>query len=166
MHLSDRKVSPDCPLGAQDPWRLRWRCRPTDDKNSLVDIMIRLNQAVHDLGQILPFDTEFARAAAFAERQNDGVRSILGFGSRDSEEVVFALLDVLNLFTLAQLEIRALQDFVPEGDQLFLAQFCLLEFSVHREFYWARQDQFLPRIFGDGTADFSFVHREVVEFFL
>src|SRR2546429_9327955 len=93
-------------------------------------------------------------------------RSILPFGRRDREDLVLAFLDVLNLLTLAQLKIRALQDFVPEGDQFFLAKFGLLEFSVHGKFHRTGHHQFLTRILGYRAADLSLINRQVIEFFL
>src|SRR5437588_484607 len=138
----------------------------TDDQDFLVDIVIRFKQAIHYLGQFLALDAEFPRAAALAERQHHGVRSILAIGRRDGEDAVLALLDVFHLFTLAHLEIRALQDLVPEGDQLFLAQLQLLEFSVQRKFHGTGQHEFLAGILGHGAADLTFINSDVVEFFL
>ena len=62
-----------------------------------------------------------------------------------------------------EVEIDALEDFVPEGDELFLREFRLLEFSVQRKFNRAGHHQLLARIFRDRAADFAFVESDVVE---
>jgi hypothetical protein len=69
--------------------------------------VVRLNQAVHDFGKIFPWDTEFPRAAALADGQDDVVRAVLVLGRRNGENAVFSFLDVLDFLTLDKLKIGA-----------------------------------------------------------
>jgi hypothetical protein len=135
-------------------------------EDSFVDAVIRFDQAVHNLGQVCAFDAEFAWAAALAQRKDNCMRAVLVFRAHDGENVVFTLFDILYLFCLVELEIHALQDFVPESDQFFLGEFLFLELSVHGEFHRTRHHQLLARIFRDGAADFAFIHSDVIQLFL
>ena len=127
--------------------------------------MIGFDQAVHDFGKFFALDAELARAAGFAESENDVAGAILAFGGGDGEDAVLALGDIVDFFAGLALEVGALQDFLPEFEELFLGEFGFLELSVHGKFDGAGHDQFLARIFGDGAADFGFLEGEVIQFF-
>ena len=81
--------------------------------------MVGLDQAVHHFGQIFSFNAEFPWAAALPNGQHHVACAILAFERADSENPVLTFLDILDFLTLPNLEIGALADFLPEGDQVF-----------------------------------------------
>ena len=103
------------------------------DENLLVHVVVRLDQAVHDLWQFLSLDAELSRDSALAEREDHRVRPVLPFGGGDGENAVLSLFDIFHLLAFAEFELDFLQDFAPDGEEIFLGQFRLLEFSVDRE---------------------------------
>ena len=69
----------------------------TDHENFLVHVVVRFDQAVHDLGEFLAFDAQLARIAGAAERQNHRAGAVLIVCRGDGENVV-RLLDVFHFF--------------------------------------------------------------------
>src|SRR3989442_6045855 len=78
---------------------------PPHHEDFLVDVMIRLDQTVHDLRQFLSFDSEFPRTAAPTNRKNYGPRAVLVLGAHDREDAILSLLDILHFPTATAFEI-------------------------------------------------------------
>ena len=125
-----------------------------DHQNLLVDVMVGLDEAVHHLGQIFAFDTELARFAGASEGENDGAGAILIGGRNDREDSVGPFLDVIDFFARTDVEVGAIQDHVPESEQILLGELHLFELAVHGKLDRTGHDEFLTGIFGDGAADF------------
>src|SRR6201987_5289236 len=114
------------------------------------------------LGRSLPF----ARSASPAESEDDGVGTVLRILRGDGEDAIFTLLDVVDALPGANFEVGAVQDFVPEREQVLLGEFGLLEFPVHGKFDGAGHYQLLARIFRHGAADLVAFEGDVFELVL
>src|ERR1039458_8890165 len=105
-----------------------------DDQDLLIDVMVRLDQAVHHLGQLFPFNTELARFTRLAQGQDYSTRAILIRRGRDRENAVFAALNVFHLLAGGHVEVGPVENHVPEGKQVLFRKFQLLEPAIHRKF--------------------------------
>src|SRR5205085_2792639 len=65
-----------------------------DDQDFLVHVVVRLNQAVHYLGKVFPFNAKLARAAALAQREHHVSRAELALGRVDGKDAILAFLDI------------------------------------------------------------------------
>jgi len=55
-------------------------------QDSLVDVMVRFDQAVHDLWQLLAFHTQLPRTTALTEGENYSVSAVLVLGGCDAKK--------------------------------------------------------------------------------
>src|ERR1700730_12541177 len=137
-----------------------------DDEDLLVDVVVGLDQPVHHFGQFFSWNAEFARGSSFAQSENDGARAIVIGGRPNREAAVFVLGYLLDLGSGNTVKVGAIENHVPEREQVFLGGFCLLEFAVHGKFDRAGHHQLLAWILGDRTADLILFECKVIEFAL
>src|SRR6266404_2077693 len=137
-----------------------------DDEDLLVDVVVSLDQAVHHFGQFFSGNAEFARGSSFAQSENDGASTIVIGGRFDHEDPLFVLGYLLDLGTGDTVKVGAIENHVPEREQVFLGEFGLFEFAVHRKFDRAGHHQLLAWILGDSAADLILFECDVVEFAL
>ena len=69
--------------------------------------MVRFDQAVHHLREFLALDAQLSGSTGASEREDHGASAVLIICGHDREGTVFALLDVIDLFARAYIEIGA-----------------------------------------------------------
>src|ERR1700674_1438584 len=102
--------------------RLDGAIASSNNENLLVYVMVRLDQAVHDLRQFLALDAELSRDSALAEREDDRVGPVLPFGGRDGEYAILSLFDIFHFLAFAEFEVDFPQNFAPDREEIFLGK--------------------------------------------
>src|SRR5581483_61316 len=134
-----------------------------DYEDFLVNVVVCLNEPVHDFGQLLAFNAKLARSSGLAEGEDYGRGTVLVIDSLDGVVAVGIFLQSLNLLPGTAIEVGAVQHHVPEGEQIFLRELGLVEFAIHGKFDGTGHDQFLAGVLRDGAADFVLLQGDVVQ---
>src|SRR5882762_3055650 len=133
------------------------------DEDLRIRVGLRLDQAVHHFGELLPRNSQFPRRATAPEREDDAPSAVLDFGRLDREGAIRFLADILDFLARVDLESRLPVQLLPEAEELLFGDLELVELAVHRELDGTREDQLLTRILGDGAPEFVLLDRDVGE---
>src|SRR2546425_1578837 len=147
-------------LGDRDG-RLQRAVAAADDQHALALVLLRIDQAVDDLGALFARHIQFAGRSAPADRQQHDaclVRALL----RLDRKAAFDLLDLLHSLPEADLKAGLLDHRIPEVEQLLLADFGHLDLTDDRQLHRRRHRDLVARVVEYGAAERFFLLDQLV----
>ena len=131
-----------------------------------IAVLLRVDQAIHHLGQFLSRHAEFARGAAAADGEQYAACFVFAFAGTD-DEAVFARRHVLHALVIVDLDAGFFDDAQPPFQQFFLAHFPEMHLADDGQFDRRGHGDLVARILENRAAERDFLlHDQVAQLVL